>query len=216
MPRKYSRRRRCKTPMFGRADRYVASKALAYSKKALSMLNVEYKCHDTQLSSLAITTVATIHALTNVAQGDTTNERDGNQMKITRNLLRYSVVGGPADDTLIRVMLVLDKQTNGALYAISDLLQDTSVTDIIISPLNLDNKFRFRVLYDRVHSLSSEGKNSINVSKMFKMGLRIRFDANDQMITDLTSYSLSFVAVANQATNTPNLTLFNRVRFVDN
>lgn len=215
MPRN-NKKYKCKQPMFGKADKYVARQAFKMGAKALSMLNVEYKCHDVSFNNTAVTQTAIITQLTNVPQGDSSQSRDGSQLKITRNVLRYSICGGAVADTLVRCMLVHDKQTNGAIYAIADLLQDSSVIDIINSPLNLDNKYRFRVLYDKVHKLSNASQNAIAVSKVLNLSQRIRFDGTDTSITDLTSSSLSFVMCSNQGASPPNLALFNRLRFVDN
>lgn len=203
--------------MFGKADKYVARTAFSMAKKALMALNVEYKCFDVQVTNGPCTTTPAIVQLTNIPQGDTAITRDGNQIKITRNLLRYSISGNSsAADQLIRVMLVLDQQTNQAIYSAADLLQDVSAFDSILSPLNLDNKFRFHVLYDKVHRLTSGANNSVYVNKMFNLQQRIRFDNSTPSIADLTSQSLSFLCVSNQATGSLTVTLFNRIRFVDN
>ncbi len=204
--------------MFGKADRYAGRTALFMAKKALSMLNVEYKFHDVQLTSTTLTDVPLIVQLTNIAQGDTETTRDGAQIKLTRLTLRYRLqASGTPQKNQIRVILVHDKQTNQSIYAIGDLLQDTTAIDNLISPNNLDNKFRFKVLYNKVHTTSLGSVSGFLYKEInMELDMRIRFDASTPDITDLTSSSLSIVFIDNEAVNGSALTLFSRLRYVDN
>ncbi len=193
----------------------TATKALVLAHGIKKLLNVEFKFHDV-VSAITPSTTPSIQQLTNIAQGDTDSTRDGAQIKIVRYNCKYSVIKNPsASATLLRVMLVLDKQTNGAIYNIADLLADVTADENIISMLNLDNKFRFRVLYNQVHKLTPA--LAIGYKEIMKdIDIKIRFDASTPSIADLTSYSLSFVFISNEATDTPAVKFFSRVRYVDN
>ncbi len=220
---KYKNKRRsravaCPTPMWGKADKYVANKALWLAKKGLRMLNSEIKNHDVQLTNQAISTTSTISQLTNIAQGDTVSTRDGNQVKLISLDLKYTLVlNASATSTFVRVMIVHDSQTNQAIYTEGMLLDDVSGSDGIVSMLNRDNKFRFRVLYNKVHSLFAASAKGNSFTKVHKdLVLRIRFDASTPAIADLTSDSLSILYVSDQGTNTPVVTQFCRLKYVDN
>ncbi len=217
MPYKKRYQKNCPTPWFGKADRYAGVLALKYSKRALSLLNVEFKNHDVTAVGTTINLSPIIIQLTNIAQGDTGETRDGSQVKLSAFLLKFDICGNVnSTNTLVRVMLVWDKQTNQAIYGSGDLLEDTTDVLIIQSPYNLDNKWRFKVLYDKVFRLSSASNNAISIKKYFKMSRKIRFDNSTSAIADLTSGSLSLVFFGNQSTNKPVITYFNRVRYIDN
>ncbi len=214
----YNKRHKCKVPMFGRADRYAGKKALQLSKYALSMLNVEYKFHDIAITAVNVSSSPIITQITNIPSGDTSESRDGAQIKLTSVNLRYFIEASAADpSTSVRLMLVHDKQTNGAIYSSGDLLKDATADDAIVSPLNLDNKFRFRVLYNKVHCFSNTGNQTQYGEVHIPLNLRLRYDASAGDITDLTSSSLSFVQLSTStSTNFPAITFHSRVRFVDN
>ena len=193
----------------------MASKALAVGYGVKRLLNVEYKAHDVTASGTSIVSTPSIIQITNIDQGDTSLTRDGAQIKLTNINVKYTLEVGSVD-CLVRVMLVRDTQTNQAIYSIGDLLENTGSL-IINSPLNLDNKFRFNVLYNRVHKLSPDAGQSLVVGHIFKkVGTKIRYDDTGNGIADITSRSYSLVFVSNTALNPPSLFMVSRVRFIDN
>ncbi len=194
-----------------------ASKALAMAKYLKGLVNVERKNHDSVGTNVARSSTIAIVNLTSIAQGDTTVTRDGSSCKIVSIDFRYFITqNASAANTLVRVMLVLDKQTNQALYATTDLLADVSTSDSIVSLRNLDNQVRFSVLYDKVHAFSITGRGSSSHKFYKTCQYKIRFDNAAAAITSNPGLSLSLLVVSNEATNTPLMTHFLRLRFVDN
>ncbi len=194
------------------------NKALYMAKKALSMLNVEYKNHDVTLTNVTVPdTVGVIQQLTLINQGDTTNTRDGAQIKLTSFQIKGQCqLHTSATSSVVRLMLILDKQTNQAIYTTADLLSNVTTVDSINAPLNLDNKHRFVVLWDKTLTMSEIG-NEVRQFKYYrKLSLKLRFDASTGAIADLTSYSLSLVRISNETTNLPNYSAIIRLRYVDN
>lgn len=179
-------------------------------------LNVEYKLIDVSQTATAISATPSVIQLTNCQQGDAITNREGNQIKITRILIRYTVtINSSATSTFLRCILVLDRQTNGAQYTAGQLLQDVTVGDLVVSPLLLGNKYRFKILYDKVHRLQDVA-NQIVYKEIFKsVNLPIRYVSNNGDITDLTTNSLSFLICSTETTNTPAVTFYSRVRFID-
>jgi hypothetical protein len=194
-----------------------AGKALKIAASLKRLVNVEIKHHDVTLTAQTMGTAPSIVQLTNIPRGDTTLTRDGSQCKVLAVELAF-IIQRPATSTTsaCRIMLVCDKQTNQAVYVNTDLLHDVTINDNIVSPYNLDNKYRFVVLFDRVFHFSSGSNGSVSYKRTFRMSKILRFDAAAADITDLTSNSLSFVQMGNESTNLPIITLSARVRFVDN
>ncbi len=207
-------------PGYVRCGKMVASdaqKALAMAKYLKGIVNVEFKNHDQQVTAIAQANSALIRQLTNIAQGDTTNTRDGASIKIVSISFNYTInMNASATGTAFRVMLVLDRQTNEAIYTAGDLLEDTTPDDVIVSPYNLNNASRFRVLYDKVHVFSINGRFVGNFKFYKKLNLKLRYDNAAAAITSLTQSSLSLLTVSDEATNQPSLTSFIRLRYVDN
>ncbi len=196
----------------------TAHKAMQIATKVARYLNVEFKFLDTQLTFENITTPATVIQLTNIPQGDTESSRDGSQVKLTRINVKYAIsVSADGASNFVRVMLVLDTQTNGAIYSVADLLQDNTIDDNLVSALNLANKFRFKVLYNKVHVLSDNASNAKIYREIFKnLDLQLRYSDTSNTITDLNTNSLSMVFLSEQTTTGPKMSFFARVRYVDN
>jgi len=98
-----------------------------------------------------------------IAQGAGAQNRIGAKIGITGftsriQLSSFSQANEDVDDVIkqsqVRVMLVLDKQSNGDLAATSAILDDT--LSQALAHRNLANTARFRVLYDKVHTLTPE------------------------------------------------------------
>lgn len=196
-----------------------AAKALSLARHVKSLLNVETKNHDVQQSLVTVTTTPVIVQLTNIAQGDTTNTRDGAQCKVTQLEFRMQVLlnSTTATRSAFRCLIICDRQTNQAIYTAADVLEDVSATDMVFSPINLDNKRRFQILADFVTFVSIASSTIIRQYKRYiKLNKLIRFDGSTPDITDLTQNSLSLLMVSSEATNGPQITTFSRIRFIDN
>lgn len=195
----------------------VASKALTVAYGIKRLVNVEYKFHDVTLTLTTVAQTPIITQLTNIPQGDTDISRDGAQVKLVRINVKY-LINSHVDAlfTQIRCMLVHDRQTNQAIYSATDLLSDITGSDAIVSLLNLDNKYRFQVLYNKVHTLSNVGRTSSAHQVSKELSMKLRYDASTPSIADLTSSSLSWIFISNHATTSPEVTFFSRVRYIDN
>ncbi len=216
MPR--NKRNGYKRPGYMACGRMVmgdAAKALVIARKVKSLINVEIKNFDVGQTSVDLSITPLIQQLSNIPQGDTTNTRDGSQCKALFLELNYMILFAGSTDAVARCLVVLDKQTNQAIYGIADLLADSTGTDNIISPFNLDNKHRFRVLYDSQHYLSLS-KPAVFVERKINLNVLLRYDASTPSIADLTQNSISFIQMTNQSGTFPVITSRHRLRFVDN
>ncbi len=181
------------------------------------MVNVEYKFFDDQGTQNDKTATPSIGYISNILQGDGGSNRDGNQVKVIGMYINYLwVMHASAVTTQVRLMIIEDKQTNGAVFSAADILSDVTGIDNIISPYNLNNKYRFRVIYDKVHMLNDNGNQTAKVSTFIKLDTKLRYDGTAGDVTDATSSSYSFLAVSTESTNSPALTRNFWLRFVDN
>ncbi len=195
-----------------------AQKALAIARATKALLNVEYKFHSVGAQGAAITDAPSATNLVLLSQGDTANTRDGSQVKLTSYRFAYTLkIHASATNTMVRVMIVQDKQTNQAQATATQVLQDSTIIDALTSPYNVDNASRFNILYDKAHSMSSVGSTScIHRVIHKKLNLKIRYDANVGDVTDLTQDSLFLILVSDEPTNDPTISHTFRLRFLDN
>ncbi len=196
----------------------VAGKALTVAYGIKRLMNVEFKFIDKTDTNVTMDDGSGTHInVTNLAQGDTDITRDGNSIKVTSWLFRANITMNPmAVLTFATVLLVQDKQSNGAVYSVSKLLKSVASGLSTISPLNIDNKFRFRVIKRWEVAMSASGKTDYILKFVKKMNMHIRYGSNNGDITDLQSNALSIVIISNEALNAPTITYYNRIRYVDN
>ncbi len=202
----------------------TAAKALTIAMAVKRMVNVEYKCIDIKsITNLIPNGSGLIIQCTNSQQGDTATSRDGNQIKLTAWNFRATIIANSNASTLgitVTILLIEDRQTNGAIYTTADVIAD--VTDSIsqISPLNIDGKFRFRVLKRwtfNVNATSAKPRVELKYYHRFGDKMKVRYDGNVGDITDLSSRSLSILRISDAVTaDEPTFRFFSRVRFVDN
>lgn len=194
----------------------LKNKAIKGGLKALKYLNSEEKFLDTQLTLLPIANTVGITNLVTCQQGDTSSTRQGDQIKITSILFKYIIkIHASATNSSVRMLICLDKQANSAQMGLATVLKDVTNSDAIVSANNLDNKFRFTTLLDRVIQLSTD-KPYARGSYYKKCGIRIRYDGNLGDVTDLASRNILLYLISDEGTNTPSITCYARLRFVDN
>lgn len=210
----------------------IASKALTVGVGVAKLLNVEKKYSDKEFNQSVAEDAATINLLNGLAQGDGGTERDGDQAKFLTLQWNGSLHGPTGGETAVahRLMIVLDKQCDSATPAITDILEQQEWQ----SPLNMDNKMRFKVLYDKqfllgVDALTGITNNgSIPSRRLIKhyiklgkkdMGIRVRYSGTGSTIASLSSNPIYVVQISQglQSEGSQSYSdLYFRMRYVDN
>ncbi len=203
-------RKRANRPRRRRYKKTLTKKVAVLAKK---VGNKEAKFIDTQIVNTAMAATGTITQLTNIGQGGSAFDRVGNKITVIGVLLTY--IQNSDISTNTRVLLVHDKQTNGAIYTAAELLQDASAQDIIVSPKYIDFKRRFKCISDKNYSFSVNGSNTRFFKRFYKVNIPLRYDANAGDITDLQSSSLSLLVATETAGAAVVNTIYVRVYFSD-
>ncbi len=118
----------------------------------------ELKFHDVDLDDAIVASTGTITPTINIiAQGVTESTRIGRKCVIKKIQWRYDIDLPLEQDKadigqgdIVRVILYLDKQTNGAAAAVTDILETANYQAF----RNLNNVSRFRILIDKTHSIN--------------------------------------------------------------
>lgn len=190
-----------------------------------------------------ISTTAGFHLLNGIQAGTGFFNRVGN--RVTNKSLH--LVGQIVKNTntpsglseYLRVMVVYDKQANGAQPAIADLLLDTAddatTTTNSWSGININNRDRFQVLMDNRVSVANDGAtaedetdaaiidytvNKVNVNRYMKLNdleTMYKSSTNPAAIGDVAVGALWLVTFGNlPALNSPYNFIFNaRLRYYD-
>ena len=164
-------------------------------------------------------------------------------LQLTGYLSLTGTNGAGANSQLMRIMIVYDRQSNGALPALSDLLLDTpqSGSPLAITPrsgLNINNRDRFMVLRDRkvllpeagvggisagnvniIADVSHDGKNTLMYNEFIKLkGLESLYNStNGGGIGDVSAGSFLLLAFDEDAAANAawQFSLTSRLKFLD-
>ncbi len=135
--------------------------------------DAELKFHDVSVTDATIASVMTINNLTIIPQDTTESTRIGRKIVIRKIHWKYSMtlpvaVGAGSTSDIVKVMLVLDQQTNGAAFAATDLIE----TDIWSAFRNLSNSKRFRVLYSKNIQFKAGGATPSGAAHVFSEDMK--------------------------------------------
>lgn len=197
----------------------LATVAIRKANRVNSILKLqsEIRFKDVFAASTAPST-ANIVLLNGMNVGDSGGQREADNVVIKSVRVNGGFVG--ADSTnAIRVMLVIDKQPNGATFSLSDLLETTTF-DAIYAYRKTVNKARFTVLYDRKYALS--GNNTSLTGRTFglfnisiPLNLKSWYFNNVGDISDIKSNALYLVFLSDSTTvSHPVFTYAARIKYV--
>lgn len=215
--RRYGRRRYAKKKAPGRWQIYgAAGKQLFRDVASLkSLINVEKKYVDySPYTNFSVATAGTLTCMNLMTQGTSALTRTGQSIKMVSFLCNGSaIINAAATGTIIRFMVFVDRQANGAAATLAQLLNTTDV----YSPVNIGFSKRFRFLVDKRISLSANGTEIRTFKRFRKMSIHTEYNqSNNGNIGDIDTNSLWIAFISTEATNTPSVTAQFRLRFVDN
>lgn len=187
--------------------------------------NVEKKNIDATSTTVitAAQTTANLVLLNAIDDGTLATQRIGRRTVMTSIEYRFeaSLAATTAGNSPIRLLIVYDRQPNGALAASTDIV----TVDNIGSMMNLNNSKRFKVLVDEIiEELGTAGPGGFYrkgfrdfTAKGRKTGLPCEFKGSAGDITDITTGAL-IAAIwqnGNLITASPTNLLWVRTRFTD-
>ncbi len=192
----------------------------------------ELKFHDVSLDDAAIASGGGItDSICKIPQGVTEVTRVGRRCVITNIGWRFNItlpeqnaVGSPNASDVVRVILYLDKQANGATAAITDILETADYQSFN----NLSNSGRFRTLMDRSYAISYKtlatqfdannyDQGSVDIQDVFfkSVNIPIEFDNSfsDGRITTIKTNNIGVLLLSQNGV--PGLFSKFRLRFSD-
>lgn len=215
--RRYARRapKESRWSIYGKATKQLAQDAYKGVQMVKQLVNTEFDFKDTT-TGVSPTSGGSMTLLNGMTQGDTASSREGNSIRMKSLDLRFYLTNNStAVNTNTRVMLVHDKQPNGSTALVTDVL----ATNNVVSPRNLDNRKRFKVIYDRTFSLSTAGPSNLNSAfykKDFNQHVAFYNASNAGTIADISTGALFLLLLSDQAVNAPTINYYFRLRFIDN
>ncbi len=179
----------------------------------MSVVNVEDKYIDTTDSGLTVTTTPNLTLLNGCAPGSSSVTRNGQSIKANGLDIRLRCRRLTGTQQYLRVMIIVDKQPNGAIFSSADVLTSNDPAGL----RNVGYLSRFTILHDEVFSLSSSGQDTYFKSIHIPASFHVRFNTGTAgTIADITDNSVYAMVLSTDATNGPAYTANYRFWFVDN
>lgn len=187
-----------------------------------------YNTQTVGAGSSGLSGVPIIEVFNAVVQGTDSITRIGRKIMMTSLQLRYdcnvslAATGVPpaglqAGD--IRLLVVYDSQTNGAAPIYSDILQATTTGSAFTAPMNLNNRERFKVIFDKIRHLDPQGPASQSFKLYKKCRLPVIFNSgNAGTVADIQTggvFLMTISTVQATAAAANGGFLWTRVRFRD-
>lgn len=210
--RKYRRQARKyrKIRSYGR----LAATGFRMARKALSLVNTEFKSSDVEISELCSTT-PTVVLLNGTQKGDDLNNREGRQIRIKsiQSQLTFTYDTSANGVSLVRYAFFIDKQANGSSTNVANDLFD----DPIDGFRDLNNRKRFVILKTGLVRLNDDDLPQ-RIYRWFKrMNMHTVYDAgNAGNIGDIHTNALYLFLSSDEATFQPACQGRVRIRFIDN
>jgi len=153
-----------------------------------------------------------------MAVGDTVNDREGNSVYCTSVQFRLTIsatafvtdadlVGTAGyNPSLVRAIVVWDKQANGASPTSADVLDLSGGVDPILAPYNMKTQKRFKVMYDMTKRVDfnmgyAQDKHiyyGFNLKKKISLaGRETKYNAGTSAITSITTGSVHLILMTN-------------------
>lgn len=196
------------------------SKALTEVRKLKRLYKPELKLSTVQLQAFVMAPTGDFVSdiLHQIVPGDGDTDRQGSRIRLISYSLNYIIIqSASATRTQVRVVLLMDNKCNGVVPTAAEVFQDATSVDIITSNFNHLFVPRFKILYDKVHALSSSGTNNLykSVKGGFPVNTIITYDADADAITSLNSKNYYLFFASNEITNDPSISMMFRVRYTD-
>lgn len=196
----------------------------------------EIKYFDTTSVSSNCSTTGTITQLNNIGQGLVSQARVGNKVHLTSCDLRLIVNdnSAPVTDAIVRVLIVYDTETDGALPSVGGSLTSNSILDNTngLSPTsfrNPNNLTRYKILCDEIINHTHGSYQSVTgttttlapakswLKKSCSLNTFSQYNDGLASITSINSGAMYIVLLSDIAsgTNAPIIAYQHRLYFTD-
>lgn len=200
----YSRKLRRRK--FARAGMYADMMRVRYSPEVKYIVN--------NATATNIVDTGTWVLLNGLTQGITQSTRLGSQITVTSINFRGFMANIHAGPAIVRAILLVDKVPQQATFSLADLLFNSA--NALTSNINMANRERFLVIFDKVFTFNDTGATEIQTfSFREKFGFKAQYNANNGTIADITKNAFFLLLISDQSTDYPDISYSYETYFVD-
>ncbi len=207
-----------RVPRKARGRRIIRRRKPMTSGRVKRIIDAELKVRDLGVGPVTFPTITgQMVQISNIAQGDTNVQRNGNWIKPTSWMGTITLRGNPAADAglpveyRVGVVCWKENQTTNAI-TIAQIMQDTASPH---QQFNVENKGQFKILWSRTGILSNDAANLqfLKIHRFYvKPPMKVLFDNAVFKNNHLFIFAYSDV---DAAANPPSLDFETRLRYTD-
>ncbi len=217
--RKYYRKgRKAFKGYLGSNNALTVAKHAMYGIKALrEIVNSEKNMLDSNQPGVTVDYNGAVASVSALSQGDGIGARHGNSVLAKSLHLRLSIEGAATPHTQFRMMMFMDTMGLGTIPSPGDVLASIGSSYSTTTNLTIINayQFRFKILLDKVITLSENGKNIANRNFYVKLNNHIKWTGTAG--TDEGRNQLYVLYISNRVTTLlPTLQYNCRLQYYDN
>lgn len=216
--KKFSRKTKYPRRKYSRFGKYInyGKKALALAMRLKGLINVEYKYHDVVATGSASVT-PDINVLNAIPQGDTSQSRDGDSVKMKFLNIKGTVTMNSAatTPTYVRVTLVQVLQNNGASLPATNIWA-ASTGELFEKKRELKFVDTIKILKNYNIVLAPGAKQSQIINLIWKFNDHVKFKGTANTYADIMTNALFLVTSSASDTNKATISWSSRLRFIDN
>lgn len=182
-------------------------------------LAAEKKFNDTfntLVTASGMSNTGSFFLLNGIGAGTGFNERVGRKIKIKTIQLNITVLVGSVVPARCRLMVVIDRQANGVAPTLGNILDTTLISSPSKAFMNLDNRARFSVIWDKKFTLDTTTYTLRDFNVFKKKLIDVTYNGITNGIGSIATNSLYLVAMSDAAAaNAPALVCGSRIRYTD-
>lgn len=188
--------------------RKILKKVARETSELLKYAEAEVRHLDTPYTTTAQSTTAAVTLINGgISQGDGSASREGDEVFMKwfhfNGRLYMNSAAASTDAATMRIIIVYDKQTNGAAPSAGDILETVGDPN---SMRFWESKDRYMTIFDRRYGIEFNGKNAVQIKFSKKLDLPIKFGtASTGVIANIVKGSIYMVSLSDQASSGPTL-----------
>lgn len=155
--------------------------------------------------------------LNGISEGTDNTNRIGRTIYIKS--IQYRLIqtyqGGADQTDATRIIIMTDKNPEGKDPTEADLLQYTDSNRSIISPINLNNKYRFSILSDKTIQTEQNTPQVTYTQEFRRTNITTTYNYTNETITSISENALYMVIIPQTKGGGPTRQSITRIRFTD-
>jgi len=198
-----------------------ADRALKIATKLKREIDGEKKIRDVEQTYVGVPVAPLLVLLSDVNQGDTHAQRDGDRIKAWTNHFKGILKWSATSTWAVTIGIIIKK--NNSITA--PTINTTAATDLLESPANATlkvlasnswhNRASYKVLWKHTFPANTDSTDAIYLDKFNRLGHRILYNSATAANNDMQG-NLWFFAYSDATDNYPTIEFYNRFKFVDN